>query len=221
MQTDDWGLEAANAIEDAKNRLHKDLGPLIGNFIWKEEDVQSYFFHLLLNREPFRSETDNGRLSIHREYFTKSHYRRGEGGSIEKLATGTNRQRGRFDLVAIHPENAGYSGEHPVEHGIEIKYPREFLSGFSRVWLEELTGEIYADYVKLTDQENGIESRDNRHLICILRRERLPRTLSLEDVVGAIEDHPDFRGQIELKDIRFSLIAYDSRGKPLGPIKNY
>ncbi len=221
MQTDEWGSKAANAIEEAKSRLYKDLELLSSNFIWKEEDVQSYLFHLLLGLEPFRSEIDRGRLSIHREYFTKSHYRRGKGGSVEKLATGTNKQRGMFDLVVIHPENAGYSAEHPVLHAIEIKYPREFLSGFSRVWLEDLTGEIYADYLKLTDPENGIGSKENRHLICILGRERLPRQLSLEDVIRPIEDHPDFRGQIDLRDLRFSLIVFDSRGKPLGPIKNY
>ncbi len=221
MQTAGWGEKAADAIEAAKNRLYDDLELLISNFIWKEEDIQSYFFHLLLEFEPFHGEIDSGRLSVHREYPTKAYYKRREGGAYEKLASGTNRQRGSFDLVVVDPEDLGYSSEHSIVHGIEIKYPRDFRTGFSRVWLEELARELYADYVKLTDQENGIESRDNRHLICIIPMEDLPPTPSLEEVVDAIENHPNFRGQIRLGDIRFSLIVFDARGKPLGPIKNY
>ncbi|MFQ5910476.1 MAG: hypothetical protein ACE5IJ_07120 [Thermoplasmata archaeon] len=137
-----------------------------------------------------------------------------------KIARGSNNQRGSFDCVVIHPEHAGYKACHPILHGIEIKFPRNFSTGFT-VWLDGLASKIYADYVKLTDTQNGLASRDNRHLICLLRKRDVPRSLSVEEITRRIENHWKFSGEIDLKSIRFSLVAYDASGNLHGPFKWY
>ncbi len=221
MDAEEWIISSERAVQSAKDDLFKRFFESDNGFFWKEEDVQSYLFYLLLRQDPFRSDLEKGYLRIHREYPTRAHYA-GSGYKYRQIPRDSNKKRGSFDLVVLHPDASGYSWKHPILHGIEIKFLRVFQTGFSKESINGITGKIYPDYLKLTEPENQITPRDHRHLLLLLRKEtkkKMPGERTVHDVIRTIEDNE--RVHIRMENLRFSIVVLGPEGEALGPLNNY
>ncbi len=143
-------------IRKCKLELYKAFGDVDNyRYWWKEEDLQSYLYHLLLMRLP------DAIKIVHREY-----------PLLEKLTSPWGEPIGKVDLAILEPVSDEFNvATWKIRHAIELKFPLrrqgngtvrcdDTRDGFARGY--------YKDYKKLLDAKKKAKNVSENFQVHIL-----------------------------------------------------
>ncbi len=192
-------------------------------YFWKEEDIQSYLYSLILQSGKFIHRSENKEiLLVHREYTTKLQYDPKKNFQIIKK--NGNRSRGEIDIVVLDPKNnwKEYSAEYKIHTAIEIKFQRSFATGNTQTSKSNFLKYLYPDYRKVTDTENDIEYG---HLMYFVKsNRRKPLFNNIDDVKKLIKDNISnlpLEREVNLDKVKFTYLEISPKMKEPLFLKNY
>jgi hypothetical protein len=212
------------AIEDCKTEMYDIFKKHHTYYFWKEEDIQSYLYSLMLQSGKFvhRLSEDKTTLLIHREYTTKSQYDTSNNYRIFKKKG--NSSRGEIDIVVWNPSNEWkeYNAEYKIHSAIELKFQRDFVTGRTKTSKSNFLEYFYPDYRKVTDIENGIEFGHMMYFVKSNRRK--PLFNNIGDVKKVIKDNVrnlPLEREVNLDKVKFTYMEISAKMREPIFLKNY
>lgn len=216
-------LDIEKAIEDCKTEMYEIFKKHHTYYFWKEEDIQSYLYSLILQSGKFiHRSKDKEILLTHREYTTKLQYDPKKNFQIIKK--NGNRSRGEIDIVVLDPKNnwKEYSAEYKIHSAIELKFQRDFVTGRTKTSKSNFLKNFYPDYRKVTDIENGIEFG---HLMYFVKsNRRKPLFNNIDDVKKLIKDNVKnlaLEREVNLDKVKFTYMEISAKMTEPIFLKNY
>jgi len=136
-------------IKKCKQKLYETFANNICDW-WKEEDLQSYLYLLLVG--------ELGTKLVHREYRLKGV----EPDKRKWIAV--------IDLVVLQPFDGefSYSGRE-IRHAIQLKFPRKYDTGFSSGTANELERNYEIDRKLFSEEAKNVIASFKKHILFFRR----------------------------------------------------
>lgn len=193
-------------------------------FFWKEYDIQSYLYYLLLKSRKFVIEDPELKkvLLVHREYVTPDKYKK-NGDFLEKVMDRGGR-RGNFDLVVWDPDNKweSHSSKYKIWAGIEIKFESNVDNGRSPSTRKKIIPNVYNDYRKLTDKNKNTKIEE-RYILYFVRVKKRLKFTNIDEIQKHINNglsEGDPGKTVDLNNVYFAYVEYNHNDTPI-KIKNF